>query len=172
MISKEGFDSYGLDLSDEALNLGEKMLNTWKVKASLRQGSFLEMPYGDETFDIVIDVLAMYCVDHNEYITGIKEVYRVLKNNGMFFSYTVGQDSTVFNNYQPAVKIDDYTLNGIFRENSPFSGNHYPFHFWNKTDYKSTVTKVGFKVDYIESTKKTYYGGKEFVEYISTYSIK
>jgi ubiquinone/menaquinone biosynthesis C-methylase UbiE len=172
MVSKEGFDSYGLDLSHEALSLGEKMLDTWKVKASLQQGSFLDMPYEDETFDVVIDILSMYCVNHNEYIAGIKEVYRVLKNNGIFFSYTTGQDSTVFSNYHPSIKLDDHTLNGIFRKDSPYSGNHYPFHFWNKADYKKAITKVGFNVDYIESTKKTYCKGKEFVEYISTYSVK
>ena len=172
MISKEGFDSYGVDLSDKALGLGKEMLDNWGVGATLQQGSFLNLPYEDNTFDVVVDVLSMYCVNHNEYLIGIKEVYRVLKKKGIFFSYTIGQDSTVFTNYQPAIKIDNYTLNGIFRENSPFSGNHYPFHFWNMEDYKNTMTRIGFNVNYLESIKKTYYHGREFSEFICAYSIK
>ncbi len=172
MISREGFDSYGIDLSLEALNLGERMLDNWKVKADLQQGSFLNLPYKNNTFDVVIDVLSMYSVDHNNFLSGIGEVYRVLKNKGMFFSYTTGQDSTVFKNYSPAVKIDSHTLDGIYRKNSPFEGNHYNFHFWNKEGYKKSLVKTGFSVDYIESTKKTYSQGKENVEYISVYAIK
>ena len=35
MVSKEGFDIYGLDLSSNALSLGEEMLQNWGVSANL-----------------------------------------------------------------------------------------------------------------------------------------
>jgi hypothetical protein len=43
MMAKEGFDTYGLDSSAEALVLAEKHLSgKWGVTADLRRGSFLK----------------------------------------------------------------------------------------------------------------------------------
>ncbi|MCP4050810.1 MAG: class I SAM-dependent methyltransferase [bacterium] len=36
MVSKEGFDSYGLDLSEEAVNLGQEMLSYWGMQRKFR----------------------------------------------------------------------------------------------------------------------------------------
>ena len=170
MVAKEGFDAYGLDISHEALKLGEQMLNQWQVNADLKQGSFLELPYKDESFDVVIDVVSMSSVNHNEMIQGLGEVHRVLKKNGLFFSYENSQDSSVFRDYLPARKLDEYTLNGIYREGSPLVGNHYPLHFWKKEDYIKTLNNINFDVEYMERVRKEYFEGREYMEYLSSYA--
>ncbi|SMM99273.1 hypothetical protein SPONN_395 [uncultured Candidatus Thioglobus sp.] len=172
MIAKEGFDAYGLDLSDESLKLGQKMLDNWQVDAELKQGSFLDLPYENNSFDIVIDVFSMNCVNHNNFLTAINETYRVLKKEGLFFSYTPSQNSGAFKNYLPAEKIDDWTLNGIFRKNSPFSGNHYPFHFWEEEDYKEALIKKGFSVNYLETVQRSYYQRQDHFEHVVVHAKK
>ena len=172
MIAKEGFDTYGLDLSNEAIFLGRQMLNKWQVQANLKQGSFLSLPYSESSFDVVIDVISMYCVNHEEALKGLSEVHRVLKDDGLFFSYEASQNCSVFNNYLPAKKIDKNTLNGIYRRKSPFFGNNYPFHFWDKNDYKNTLVNIGFNVEYLETTRKSYFENKESFEYLTVYAKK
>lgn len=172
MIARENFDTYGLDLSSESLLLGQQMLEHWQVEADLKQGSFLDLPYENDSFDVVVDVFSMNCVDHNDFLTAIKEVYRVLKTGGTFFSYTPSQNSNSFKNYKPAKKIDDFTLNGIYRENSPFSGNHYPFHFWECASYRDALINTGFSVKYLETVCRSYFNEKDSFEHIVVHANK
>lgn len=172
MIARENFDTYGLDLSEEGLLLGQKMLDHWQVEANLKQGSFLELPYEDDSFDVVVDVFSINCVEHDGFLKAIKEVHRVLKKGGMFFSYTPSQNSDAFKNYELAKKIDDFTLNGIYRESSPFSGNHYPFHFWENASYRDALIDAGFSVDYLETVRRSYYQEQDNFEHIVVYARK
>ena len=164
MIAKEGFDSYGLDLSGESLKLGREMLNNWQVDAELKQGSFLELPYEDDVFDVVVDVLSMACTNHENYLQGIDEVYRVLKKGGLFFSYTPNQNSDSFINYKPAIKVDPYTLNGLYREDGFGAGNHYHFHFWDKKTLQESLTDKGFKIEVLERLARSYKDDSEVFE--------
>jgi ubiquinone/menaquinone biosynthesis C-methylase UbiE len=172
MVAKEGFDAYGLDLSTESLKLGEKMLGFWETTANLKQGSFLDLPYEDDTFDVVIDVFSLYCVDHKDFSLAIDESYRVLKDGGLFFSYTPSQNSDAFKEFAPAIKLDESTLNGIHRETSPFSGNHYPFHFWNEVEYKKTLMDKDFSVCHMESISRSYNDRHELFEHIVVHAKK
>jgi ubiquinone/menaquinone biosynthesis C-methylase UbiE len=148
------------------------MLDTWKVKAELKQGNFLDLPFKSKSFDVVIDVFSMYCVNHNDFLIALDEVYRVLKKDGSFFSYTPGQSSDAFKNYLPAEKIDKWTLNGIFRKDSPFFGNHYPFHFWKKEHYKKALINKGFSVNYLETVQRSYCRGQDNFEHIVVHAKK
>jgi len=164
MIAKEGFDSYGLDLSGESLKLGRKILDDWQVDAELKQGSFLELPYEDNVFDVVVDVLSMACTNHEKYLQGIDEVYRVIKKGGLFFSYTPSQNSDSFINYKPAIKLDPYTLNGLYREDGFGAGNHYSFHFWDKETLQETLINKGFTIEVLETLTRSYRDGAEVFE--------
>jgi len=164
MIAKEGFNTHGLDLSEESLILGKKILEYWEVDATIRQGSFTNLPYQDNSFNVVVDVLSMSCTNHTNYLRGIDEIYRVLKKDGLFFSYTPNQKSDAFKNYKPAVKIDEWTLSGLYREDGFGAGNHYPFHFWDKETLQETLINKGFKIEVLESLTRSYRGGAEVFE--------
>jgi len=45
MIAKEGFDAYGIDLSEKSAALGERMLAHWETRAHLEVGSMTKLPY-------------------------------------------------------------------------------------------------------------------------------
>ena len=172
MIAKEGFRAYGLDISAESLRLGRKMLDKWQTDATLTVGSFLALPYQACQFDVVIDVFSMNCVNHDDFLLALDEVYRVIKPGGLFFSYTPSQRSDAFKNYQPAEKIDFHTLNGIYRRSSPFFGNYYPFHFWHQKDYQQALITRGLTVQHLEFVQKSYNKDQELFTHLIAYAKK
>ena len=99
MLSKEGFDTYGIDSSMEAINLALNHLREkWNVDADLRVGSFTEIPYEDEYFDAVVDIVSLQHINLEDTRLALNEVYRVLKPNGNFFSYRLSDHSVMYDN--------------------------------------------------------------------------
>jgi ubiquinone/menaquinone biosynthesis C-methylase UbiE len=172
MISREGFDSYGIDLSAQAIDLGKKMLDRWGVSAELKVASMTNLPYEDESFDVVIDVFSSNCLNENDFSVCFSEVKRVLKGGGSFFTYTPGKKSDAFLNHQPAKMIDKSTLSGIYRKNSPFEGNYYPFRFVHIEEHRNFFEKFGFKVKYLETVKRSYFNQQEVFEHIIVEGVK
>lgn len=166
MMTKEGFDAYGLDLSANAISLGQQMLNHWHVTANLEVGSMTAMPYPENTFDVICDVFSSYCLPTHEFDLYLTELVRVLKPKGKFFIYTPSSNSDAYKNPGNAKFIDQKTLNGIHREDSPYYGNLYPFRFENITDLKIILKKYGFNIDYCENITKSYNENKEIMEFI------
>ena len=76
---------YGLDYSEVSVNKS-KELNKEEIengKVEIEQGSVSQLPYGDETFDLVTCFETVYFWP--DFIEDLKEVHRVLKNNGSIF---------------------------------------------------------------------------------------
>lgn len=86
MLAKEGFETYGLDGSREAVELAKVHLaEKWQVNADIRCGIFENLPYDDGMFDVVVDVVSLQHIDIAESKKALQEVYRVLKNGGGIF---------------------------------------------------------------------------------------
>ena len=85
MLAKEGFDTYGLDSSEKGLELAKAHLkNKWDVVAKLTKGSFTELPYDDNYFDAVVDVVSLQHMNLKDSKTALSEISRVLKPCGRF----------------------------------------------------------------------------------------
>ena len=82
----------------------------------------------------------------------------------MFFSYTPNQNSDSFKDYKPALKIDKWTLSGLYRKDGFGAGNHYPFHFWDKSSLMEVLINTGFKINALESLARSYKSGEEVFE--------
>lgn len=172
MVAHEGFDSYGLDLSEESLKLGQMRLDQWNVTARLFCASMTEIPFEDNSLDVLIDVFSAYCLAPADYIVFIKEVHRVLKKGGLFFSYTPSVESEAFKNHAPARLIDKNTLNGIYRKDSPFTGNYYPFRFDDVKELEQIHKAQGFGYRYRETITRTYNNLSETFQHISLELVK
>lgn len=61
MIVQEGFDTYGLDLSDEAINMVKDILGS-RENFHVLAGDMLSLPYGNNMFDAVVDVFSANCL--------------------------------------------------------------------------------------------------------------
>ncbi len=85
-MAREGFDVYGIDGSRAAIARAGERIKRDGLKASLTTGDAESLPFPDGYFDAVID---NECLAHNSKesaLTILKEVKRVLKHAGLFYS--------------------------------------------------------------------------------------
>lgn len=83
-IVKEG-KSYGIDYSDVSVKKSTKLNQEAIDKGivEIKQGSVSNLPYFDETFNIVTAFETVYFWP--DFVSDLKEVNRVLKKNGLIF---------------------------------------------------------------------------------------
>lgn len=74
----EKFEIIGIDQSREMLSVAKRKFPNLKV----RLGEFLKIPYDNNTFDILISTYAFHHLNEIEKKIAIKEMIRVLKDNG------------------------------------------------------------------------------------------
>ncbi len=172
MVAKEGFDTYGIDLSEQSILLGKKMLDYWNVNADLAVASMTDLPYENDSFDVIFDVFSANCLDDKLFSACLDNVTRCLKKGGKFFSYSPSTNSDAYINYNPAKKIDQWTLDGIKRKDSAYYGQNYPFRFISGEYYKKLLIERGYCVSYLESTGRTYFFGNEYFEFITIVAEK
>jgi len=100
-LHREGYRVAGIDGSPAAIDkarLRIEIENTGLngIDPDLRVGNFSRLPWPEQSFDLVVDIFAMYAntVDVIEQTLG--EVYRVLKPGGRFYSKLWGTNTTGF----------------------------------------------------------------------------
>ena len=87
-IAKEGFSAYGIDGSKVAINLAKKKLKNDNLKSNLQIGDIKHLPYHRNSFDCIIDCECLYSNSFKDTSIILKEINRVLKRKGLFFSKT------------------------------------------------------------------------------------
>ncbi|MBU3129098.1 MerR family transcriptional regulator [Clostridium tagluense] len=73
-----GLHITGLDQSREMLNVAKEKF----PKLKLRLGEFLKLPFENNTFDVIVSTYAFHHLNEEEKIVAIKEMLRILKNDG------------------------------------------------------------------------------------------
>ena len=172
MIAREGFDAYGIDISEKSIELGKLMLEKWNTTAEISVQDMTSLSFKNAFFDVIVDIFSSYCLDKKNFASFLQEANRVLKLGGKIFLYTPSDKSEAFTNHHPAVKIDENTLNGIHRAGSPFYGNAYPFRFESIERLKEVFLENGFECTSFEFITRTYKNGEELFEHISCEAIK
>lgn len=171
MLAKEGFDVYGLDASEEGIRLAKEHLNRkWNVDAKLQVGLFDSLPYEDNFFDIVIDVVSMQHMDLSTSRKALKEVNRVLKSEGMFYSYRLSDHSVMYFN-NGSNKLDCATIENIALNDQPLSNNGI-ISFWSPNLVLHEYGLANLNVESVERNTRTYAGGLYNVEYLSIIAKK
>ena len=87
-IAREGFNTFGLDGSQVAVNNALKFINNSGLKADIQLGDAMKLTYPDNYFDAVIDIECIYANSLSDTSIILKEIYRVLKPKGSIFSKT------------------------------------------------------------------------------------
>ena len=88
-LAKEGFKTYGIDGSKVALKIAKKKLNKEKLQAKLYLGDVMDLSFfPNKFFDFVIDCECLYANSTKNTKIILKEINRVLKKKGNFFSKT------------------------------------------------------------------------------------
>lgn len=84
--AREGFEVSGIDGSTSAISFAQHRFHHDGLSGEFVTGDFQALPWGNQSFDIVLDRQA---VGHNRLATiesTLDEVHRVLKPGGLFFS--------------------------------------------------------------------------------------
>ncbi len=158
MISEEGFSTYGIDISQEAISITKKLFKKKKLKADLKVGDFSSMPYKNKLFNCVVDVFSSCCLDKSGGVKFIKEVSRILKKNGKFFSYFPSKNSDMFS--FPTRKMHDSDTMISLDEKASRIIDH-PHRFTSIGQYSNLLKNHGFKIEYAEELTRTYFFRKE-----------
>jgi len=72
---------HGLDLTADIRQVGE-MFASFGIQTELRNGSVLEMPYPDQSFDAVLLISILEHLQPQEQLHAFREIWRVLKPGG------------------------------------------------------------------------------------------
>ena len=107
--AREGFSVAGIEGSPSAVDYARARFEREQLEGDLRLGDFTELPFEDESFDLVIDRGSLVCVGKKAHRKAISEIHRVLRRGGKFL-YNGYADS--HSSYRAGERgADDVTIN-------------------------------------------------------------
>lgn len=93
MFGKNGFDVDCFDISEDAINKTKKWAIDEGLNLKYKTGDMLNLPYENEQFDCVLCVNVISHTDTEGMKQVVKELYRIMKNNGECY-LTLGSKDT------------------------------------------------------------------------------
>lgn len=109
LFSKNGFNTFGIDLSEYGVEKTNARLKREELEGSIRCGDINELPYADDSFD---GLLAYHVISHTDskgIITILNEMKRVVRKGGELYFTLCSKDSPSFAN-EKYERIDDNTI--------------------------------------------------------------
>lgn len=138
-LAEWGFFTYGLDISQESLKLArkyaeEKRFSDWAMYMSYHAPSSLNFPAG--SINLAVDVQTIQHLNVADHQAMYREIYRVLHDQGVFFSvHWVGPEFDLLN---------------IFP-------GHPELALWQSSyEIYGLIKAAGFRIQYHETVSKTY----------------
>jgi len=138
IFTKNDFDCYGIDFSDEMLKNAKQYCKKYNFKVKLKKAIAEKLPFKNESFDYVLYIGVLHHLSTEEKrIKSLKEIRRILKDGGEVYV-------TVWNKLIPRF---------IFK-----SKNYYvPWHIKSKTylryyylfnyfELKNLIKSSGFRI--------------------------
>lgn len=146
-LAKKGTQVVGMEISDIAIGLARERTKDLGADVKyLNHNIGLKYPFGDEKFDLIIDITSSNSLDEKERKIYLEEVNRVLKKDGIFFVRTLCKDGDKNAKYllkhNPGAEGDTYIMPGTGLTERVFS----------KEDFIETYSKY-FKILRMEKTE-------------------
>ena len=140
--AQAGMEVHSIDLSTAALELTKKNFDHHKLSADLRWGNAEEIPFADNTFDIVTSLGVLHQTESTE--KAVSEVWRVLKPGG---------EAVITLYYKYSWKI---LLSRLAKVNFEFAHEDAPItRLYTKKDVRkifSTFQHIDVFLDYTKAT--------------------
>ncbi len=100
-LHREGYAVSAIDVSPTAIDLLRGRLDEENkgIKNSapdLKVGNFETLPWQNAEFDVVVDIFALYANTNEVIASALKEISRVLKPGGLFYTKLWGTNTTGF----------------------------------------------------------------------------
>jgi len=159
-MAREGFDAYGFDGSNTAVEKAKQRMNHENLKAEFMVSDGASLKYDSETFDSVIDSAVIYANTSEGIRAILKEIHRVLKPGGKLFS--TGLFSISMTGYGTGEKIEEHTYRELTEGSLAHRGT---VHFFDENSIKLYWNEAGFEKLSIDKVERTDRGGKVKVSY-------
>ena len=97
LFHNNGFNIYGVEITDDIINLCEQRMQRLGIKVDLRKGTNSDIPFEDDFFDYMLASSSCYYVDHGTtFSDNLEEYNRVLKPGGIFIAALAEPNSFIF----------------------------------------------------------------------------
>lgn len=154
-LAREGFEAYGVDYSDMAVEMAEELFRRGGLDADVREEQITNLPFDDDYFNAVIDCASVQHNYRDEIADAIAEIARVLVPGGLFF-------------WKARAREDSFYGKGIEAEPGTFVAPHEgvmvddeeeaikkPTHFF-RLDELTDMLDAHFEETSVEYTERTY----------------
>jgi SAM-dependent methyltransferase len=172
MICAEGFDAYGVDLSDEGIKVCREILSSYGYTPNLSAQDMTKLNFPDNSFDVIVDVWSSCCLDIKAHAVLLSEVHRCLKPGGKFFSYFPSKDSDTYKDALAHEMLDANTIESITREASPLFGYDTQLQFISPIEYCASLFEAQLFPVYIEQNTRSSSGGEEIMAFVIVEAFK
>ena len=154
-IAEQGLNNkiVGIEISETALKYARSLVP---------QGNFMKqnigaiLPFGEASFDIILDVTSSNSLNESERAIYLKEIQRLLKPNGYFFLRTLCKDgdknAQTLIKTNPGVEKDTYIMREIGLTERVFS----------KEDLLETYSFFGSPISLDKETHYTKFNGQSY----------
>ena len=154
----------GIDFSSESIKICKRKFK-FKKNVNFLNLNMLEIDKLKKNYDLIVDVFSSYNLNLKQNDTLLNKIYKKLKTNGIFFTFTPSKNSTSW--VKETNKFDDSTILNFKRKNSPYYGNKGFFRFISLSEIKKKISNKNLKIQYCETISKTYNNNKEIFQFIS-----
>ena len=89
---KNGFESYGIDISEDQIKEAENYCKDHNVKLNIIKGDMRNIPFDSKYFGYVYSYLSMIHLSKNQTSQAINEIYRVLIPRGLCYLNFLSKD--------------------------------------------------------------------------------
>ena len=100
--AREGFAVAGVDGSASAIAYAQRRFAEEGLSGDLRKADFTSLPFGDGSFDMVIDRGALTCCDFDACRLALRELHRVTRPGARFFFNPYSDRHSSFSTGRPA----------------------------------------------------------------------
>ena len=150
-LSKQSFQTYGVDGSSVALAKAKKLLKEHNANSELIKTDIIKLPFPNEYFDLIIDIECLYSNSFAKSKIILNEINRVLKKNGKFFSLSFSTKTT---GYNTGKRYKDEKNTFINLKKGPLKNDYGLIRFMNKSDIKKLYNI--FSIVNLEKVSRTY----------------
>lgn len=140
-IARLGYNILGVDISMESINVAKEHAFITHVKVDYQVGSVYELPFENESFDIV---MSSDFLEHIEdLVTAISEMSRILKKGGLFIFDTIARNESSTTTF---MKLE---AEGVIP-----AGTHEPLLFIKPEELESVANQFG--IDFAKDINNIY----------------
>ena len=148
LMAGNGFETYGIDLSQAGIEQCRQQLATGKLNADLTLGEIRALPYDDGFFDFVMAWNVIYHSRRKDMRDVIKEIHRVLRVGGLFYLTLISKKSPWYGNGNE-VETDTF-------ENAEKEDGSHLHHFSDERDVKDMLPD--WEIESMEDSEQVFSG--------------